>query len=86
MPLYYTTIENLLFDFTINLCYTIIRKGRKEGLPPADKLEAATQVSWSIGAGSWISWELQRVELDTDELRASWIFDFKLELWYNKMG
>ena len=33
VALYYATTENLLFDFTINLCYTIIREGGEEPLP-----------------------------------------------------
>lgn len=30
VALYYATIENLPFDFTIKLCYTIIREGGEE--------------------------------------------------------
>ena len=56
VALYYATIENLLFDFTIKLCYTIIREGGEE--PPQYINGRASwkldRRSWNfIGAGSW---------------------------------
>ena len=54
IALYYTTIENLPFDFTIKLCYTIIREGGEEPLSlPTD----GPTGSWTVGAGAE-SWKM----------------------------
>jgi hypothetical protein len=54
--LYYATIENLPFDFTIKLCYTIIREGERSP-PQYINGQASWKLdrrSWNfIGAGSW---------------------------------
>jgi len=60
VALYYATTENLPFDFTIKLCYTIIREGGEE--PPQ---YINRRASWKLDHRSWkfyrswISWELE---------------------------
>jgi len=50
VALYYATTENLPFDFTIKLCYTIIREG---GRSSPTILMNGPAGSWIIEAGSW---------------------------------
>jgi len=56
VALYYATIENPPFDFTIKLCYTIIREGGRSS-PLYINGRASWKLdrrSWNfIGAGSW---------------------------------
>jgi len=59
VALYYATRENLPFDFTIKLCYTIIREGEKEASQYING-----RASWKLDRRSWNfiragSWKLE---------------------------
>ena len=80
VALYYATIENLPFDFTIKLCYTIIREGGEEPSP----IYINGRASWKLDRRSWNfieagSWELELLARQADKLEnvkclTSWKF------------